>query len=395
MQNVLFFGQNGFYKRDYERFDIKKLTQNYRVNFIDLSNICKKKFYQEEKGKFFKSKILIKVNSFKEFKEILIKKKFICAFDLSKDGDLDKFRKAINENKIKLVQLQISLVPKFERHFFLKLKYLLRIIIFNRDLIYNYYLDRILNNVLSSKVKKNNFFYDYILCAGIKGEIFKNGVIKKTKYIYANSLDYEIFQKEKKSKRIFVSKNKYFLFLDQYLPFHSGFTLSKVPPFASEKRYYTSLNKFFNYLEKKFKIEVIIAAHPRSSNKINKKKFNNRKIINYKFTNKLISKCKAVINYSSTAMGFAVMHKKPIIFYTSNEINNSHDSYHVKFLSNHLGSSLNNIDNSFSYEKNLDRLLVVNENKYKKYFNNYICHIKSKKETNIKKIVKIIEKNKR
>ena len=195
MQNVLFFGQNGFYKRDYERFDIKKLAQNYNINFIDLSNLCKKKFYQEEKGKFFKSKILIKVNSLEEFKKILIKKKFICAFDLSRDGDLDKFRKALNENKIKLVQLQTSLVPKFKRHFFLKLKYLLRIIIFNRELIYNHYLDRILNNVLSSNIKKNSFFYDYILCAGIKGEIFKKGVIKKTKYIYANSLDYEIFKK--------------------------------------------------------------------------------------------------------------------------------------------------------------------------------------------------------
>ena len=74
MQNVLFFGQNGFYKRDYERFDIKKLAQNYNINFIDLSNLCKKKFYQEEKGKFFKSKILIKVNSLEEFKKILIKK---------------------------------------------------------------------------------------------------------------------------------------------------------------------------------------------------------------------------------------------------------------------------------------------------------------------------------
>ena len=179
MQNVLFFGQNGFYKRDYERFDIKKLTQNYRVNFIDLSNICKKKFYQEEKGKFFKSKILIKVNSFKEFKEILIKKKFICAFDLSKDGDLDKFRKAINENKIKLVQLQTSLVPKFERHFFLKLKYLLRIIIFNRDLIYNHYLDRILNNVLSSKVKKIIFFTIIFYALVLKVKFLKMELSKK------------------------------------------------------------------------------------------------------------------------------------------------------------------------------------------------------------------------
>ncbi len=85
---------------------------------------------------------MIKVNSLEEFKKMLVKKKFICAFDFSDNVDLDQFRKAINENNTKLIRCQTGLVPTFKRSFFLKIKYLLRIIFFNKNLIH-YYLKKI------------------------------------------------------------------------------------------------------------------------------------------------------------------------------------------------------------------------------------------------------------
>jgi nucleoside 2-deoxyribosyltransferase len=93
-------------------------------------------------------------------------------------------------------------------------------------------------------------------------------------------------------------------------------------------------------------------------------------------------------------MGYAVMHKKPIIFYTTNEINSSLDAYHVNFLSKILGSKLINIDG-----KNIERqlikknLLKIDHLKYKQFFHDYICHIKSDQKPNYKKIIKIIENN--
>ena len=51
-------------------------------------------------------------------------------------------------------------------------------------------------------------------------------------------------------------------------------------------------------------------------------------------------------------MCYAVMYKKPIIFYTTEEINSSHDAYHVNFLSQVLGSKLINIDKK--------KILIVN-----------------------------------
>lgn len=393
MGHILFFGQLGFFKRDFDRFYIKKLGKKFNVTFIDLSNLCNKNFYKKEKKNFFKCKELVKVDSLADFIKIIRIKKFKCAFDLSAPSayNLNIFRKALNDNKVKLVQLQTGLVPNFKRNFFLKINYFIKLLIYNKSLLL-FYCRKLLQIFLKRQNSKINFVYDYIFCIGQKGKVKKCFLNEKTKFIYGRSSDFETFKQEKFKKNL---STKTLLFIDQYLPYHNGYRLRGIPPYVNAKNYFKSLNSFFGYLEKKFKAKVVVAAHPRSNYKILGNKFNGRKIINFKETNKNISKCIAVINYTSTAMSFAVMHKKPIIFYTSNEINNSHDSYHVKFLSNHLGSSLSNIDNSFTYEKNLDRLLVVNENKYKKYFNNYICHIKSKKETNIKKIVKIIEKNKR
>lgn len=109
-------------------------------------------------------------------------------------------------------------------------------------------------------------------------------------------------------------------------------------------------------------------------------------------TNEFVSRSLAVINYSSTALSFAVIHKKPIIFYTSDEINNSHNSYYVNFLSKQFGSSVYNIDNTFSFERE-KILLKINKYRYKDYLNKYICHFKSSKNSNIKKIIKIINEN--
>ena len=182
------------------------------------------------------------------------------------------------------------------------------------------------------------------------------------------------------------------LFLDQYLPYHNAYVHREIPPFVTPEKYYKSLNIFFEFLEKNFKTRVIVSAHPRSNYKNLENPFSNREIINYKRTNEFVSRSLAVINYSSTALSFAVIHKKPIIFYTSNEINNSHDAYYVNFLSNQLGSTVCNIDNTFSLKKNKN-LLKINKYKYKDYLNKYICHFKSEKNSNINKIIKIINEN--
>lgn len=389
MHHILFLGQVGFFKKDFDRFYIKKLSKHFKVTFIDLSNLSNKKFYNSQKKNFFKCKQLIKVNSLKEFNKILKIKKFICAFDLSPGArKLDVFRKFLSDQNIKLVNMQLGLVPEFKRNLILKIKYFLKLLCFNQSLL-KFYLKR-LPILFSKKNSSNiNYAYDYIFCSGDKIKVNKNSINENTKFIYGRSFDYETFLKNKSKK---VKKN-FLLFIDQSLHNHNGYKLRNIPPFVTEIKYYKSLNNFFSLLEKKFKTEIIIAAHPRSNYKVTGNKFNNRKIIHYTETNKYVARCLAVINYTSTAMGFAVMNKKPIIFYTSDEIKNSHDANYVDFLSNQLGANLNNIDDINSINTITKKVLKVDKNKYKKYFYNYIYHHKSNQKTNLEKIFNIINES--
>ena len=389
MRHILFLGQVGFFERDFDRLYFKKLSKHFKITFIDLSNLSNKKFYNSQKKKFFKCRELIKVNSLKEFIKILKIKNFIYAFDLSPNArKLDIFRKSLNDQNIKLVNMQLGLVPEFKRNLMLKIKYFLRCLFFNQSLL-KFYLKKL--PILFSKKNSSNidFVYDYIFCSGDKIKVNKNSITKNTKFIYGRSFDYETFLKNK-SKKI---KDNILLFIDQFIPYHNGYKLRNIPPYATEVKYFRSLNNFFNMLERKLKTKIIIAAHPRSNYKATGNKFNDRKIIHYTETNKYVARCLAVINYTSTAMGFAVMNEKPIIFYTSDEIKNSHDANHVDFLSDQLGANLNNIDDINSINTITRKDLKVNKNKYKKYLNNYICHHKSNQNTNFEKILNIINEN--
>ena len=389
MHHILFLGRNGFFKRDFQRFQIKRLSKKFKVSFLDLSNLCNKKFYNREKKKFFSSKVLLKINSLNEFRSFIKKNKISCVLDISNPNSktLNVFRKTVNENNIKLVNFQTSLYPIFKRNFFLKIKYFFRVIFFNRKL-FLYYVRKLLKFNYFKKKISYNFYYDSIFCIGREGIISDNKKNKKTKKIFANSLDYEIHKNYSKK----IKKENFILFLDQYLPYHNAYVHREIPPFVTPEKYYRSLNKFFEFLEKKLKTQIIISAHPRSNYKNSENYFGKREIINSKRTNEYVSRSLAVINYSSTALSFAVIHKKPIIFYTSDEINNSHDSYYVNFLSKQFGSSVYNIDHTFSFERE-KILLKNNKYKYKDYLNKYICHSKSSKNSNIKKIIKIINEN--
>lgn len=387
MKHILFLGQIGYFKRDYERFHIKYLKKKFKVYFLDISNLINRNFYRKEKDNFFKSPELLKVNSKKEFVKLIKKKNIEFVFDVSnpKSLSLNFFRNIINKRKIKLISMQISLFPNFKRSLILKIKYLLRIAFLNQSLLFHYF-----RNFIKRKKEKlqtsQKFYYDYIFCAGKKGE--NNSEIDgKTKFIFSHTSDYEKYLYSKKFNH---RKNNFFLFLDQFLPYHNAYIHRDIPAFVSPKKYYNSINNFFEKLEKIFKTNIIISAHPRSDYKSIGNKFNGRKIVDFDKTNYFVSKSSGVINYTSTAMNYAVIHKKPIIFYTTNEINHSHDAFHVDYLSKKLGSNVLNIDKMNIKDKSLKGLLKVNELKYKKYLKDYIRHPNSGKSTSLKKILNLI-----
>ena len=390
MNYIIFLSNSGFFKRDYKRFFINKLEKKYNILFFDLTKIFHRRFYNENKNYYFKNKSYKSISSIQHIKKILSKKKILFVFDLVSPEfkQVNVIRKLINSKKINLIQFQTSNMPMFKRSLVLKIKYLFRIIFFNQKLLL-FYIKKILNIKIFSKMKNYSYFYNYVFCASLEGEK-KEYTNSDTKLIYGHSLDYDNFLKKKNLNKN-LNKN-FFLFTDQYLPHHNAYASREIPPFVTADKYYKSINKFFYYLEEKYKIKIIISAHPRSKYNLIGNKFEGRKIVNYTETEKYTALSKGVINYSSTSMSYAVIYKKPLIFYTTNELINSHDAYHVNFLSKQTGSTLINIDKIDSKNKINDKYLMhVNKYKYKIFFDKYIKHTLSDNTNNFKKILDIIK----
>ena len=92
------------------------------MSFLDLSNLCNKKFYDKEKRNFFNAKQLVKVNSIDHFKKFIEKNEINYVLDVSNPNskELNIFRNIINKNNIKLVNFQTSLYPIFKKKFIFK-----------------------------------------------------------------------------------------------------------------------------------------------------------------------------------------------------------------------------------------------------------------------------------
>ena len=84
--------------------------------------------------------------------------------------------------------------------------------------------------------------------------------------------------------------------------------------------YYPVINLGLHEIGKSLKLNIKIAAHPKSNFGIMQKKYNHPLFENKTF--ELIRDADVVVSHSSTALEWAVIMKKPIIFVTTDEIQN-------------------------------------------------------------------------
>ena len=124
-------------------------------------------------------------------------------------------------------------------------------------------------------------------------------------------------------------------------------------------------------MKKKFSVKVIIAAHPRAEYNLHPNAYPHRTVISGK-TNYLVRDAEFVIMHSSTAISYAVLFKKPIIFLTTDEMKNNYgglydDATHT--FARCLGQTPINIDGNYS---SLCEIPKINDKLYEKYINDYI-----------------------
>ena len=133
-------------------------------------------------------------------------------------------------------------------------------------------------------------------------------------FVKTHNVKYDEYIRAKECENIIGTD--YILFLDAALANHPMFANSSRKKMNVEK-YIESLNSFFDELEKKWGMPVVISAHPKS--KYAATTFHGRDIIKYK-TPQLIRHCSFIVSHYSTSLIDAVLQYKPVIVLTSEDL---------------------------------------------------------------------------
>ena len=221
---------------------------------------------------------------------------------------------------------------------------------------------------------------DLYFCAGSLSQ--KKQENKRTKYVEAFSLDYQNYlniKNEIKNKNIVT-------YIDQSFDDNYAIQIEDDKFSINEEKHYEILNKFFSDLENKLNIKIIIASHYRRD--FEKKNFFDNEVIYYK-TGELIRDSKFVIAHNSTAIGYAILFKKPVVFVSNTELAKDKyleldtydfanffnkpviqlDNYNINQIQNFL-----NIDDK-AYENYIELFIKSKNSKFKNFWRDFLSHL--------------------
>ncbi|QPJ64060.1 MAG: hypothetical protein G3M78_01030 [Candidatus Nitrohelix vancouverensis] len=139
---------------------------------------------------------------------------------------------------------------------------------------------------------------------------------------------------------------------------------------GSVENYYPALCQFFSQIEEKLGGQVCIAAHPKSDHGDRPAYFGGRPVFKNQ-TFQMVRDCRFLITHASTAIGYAVIYRKPVVFITTNEAEKDIKfSVEIAESARSLGKAAVNIDSPLSIDWEAE--LQVNYPMYEEYMNSYV-----------------------
>ena len=371
-------------KYDFERFDFEELKKirNTEVVFHEVIDYVYPNFYKVFTN-IYENENIIKFSDFDRWKKeiISLKKRFgknILILNTVNNVDFKSIRINFFLKKTKIKYLSYSVV----RHsmdekgtILYNLKWLFENLMFNQKKIIIY-----IETLLTFFAQKLfNIYPDFFLRCGDRSEL--NNFDKKTKFINGNSFDYNMSLKHRNTN--FEHNEKYGLFLEAPWPVHNDgdFVLvgNKTNTKELAKGWLNSLNKFFDLVEKKFNIKILIAPHPKiKHHEKYSKLYNGREIID-KGLHLSAKNAELIISRNSGGGSYAAIYKKPKIFIYNNDLK-KRENYvknQLKF-AEEFGVSLINIDDNFISE-NLNDLIKFDYKKYQSYVSKFLTSRKDEK----------------
>lgn len=212
---------------------------------------------------------------------------------------------------------------------------------------------------------KNYFFYLY--CKKYKISPYNKVITSsclQSADLQVNHPDYDDYLVHKNDSS--VIDGRYICFIDTGFGIHPDHIFYENDKSRNNILWQKKLNAFFDYLENKYKIPVVIASHPKIAYPVDA--FAGRKKIKYKTLN-LVLNSEFVLQDVSNALSFTVIGNKKLGLITTEEMYKREKKYLLN-LSKRLGIQLFNIDkmNWNNFEPKL-----ISEPIRNNYLHNFLC----------------------
>jgi hypothetical protein len=364
-------------KYDFERFDFEELKkiENCKVVFHELIDYIYPNFYKVFTNTY-ENKNIKKFSNFNEWEREInaYKEKFgknILILNTVNNIDFKslKVNFFLKKNKIRYLSYSVVRHAMDEKGtFHYKIRWLFKNLIFNQKKII-IYLESVISNLIQ---KFFNLHPDFFLKCGKKSE--QPNLNQNIKTINGNSFDYNMYIKHKKIE--FYRKERYGLFLEAPWPVHNDGDFILVGNKTNLKKlavsWLNSVNNFFDILENKFNLKILIAPHPKIKHLTKYSKLYNGREILDKGLHLSAKNAEIIISRNSGGGSYAAIYKKPKIFIYNNDLK-KRENYvrNQKNFADAFGLDLVNIDNFLSKEK-LDNLIKFDNEKYKNYLSNFL-----------------------
>jgi hypothetical protein len=319
IKRIIFFVVGGFSKRDYERFGIEILRENdFTVEVWDLTKVLHP---QDSNLEFKDSDLPINlVAEIKTREEMLGMIGTLSSIDfvvnilsydfwgLSSYAALSNSKAYYGVTCSNSLPVPVSMRP--QNYLFKRIVEVIRN--FDVDAVIRYF-NRIASQTHNIKPPK------LVLAGGQRSFTNQYPVDSSTEILYIHTLDYDIYLKEREQPSYDMQVA---VFLDDQLTTTPELTMFGERPCMGTEKYCNLMNRFFDYIEEKTGLEVIIAVHPRADLQDVSSYYKSRKCLKGQ-TAHLVHGSQMTLAHCSTSINFANLFCKPIIFMTLSEIKGS------------------------------------------------------------------------
>jgi len=359
--------KNTFTKRDFERMGVGALEQHFEVRIFDCTAWLMPQAIATRGCSTIRLPNLHLISSLAELKDALedssggIAIDYVGAFSLRAIWLFHCLKK----KGIKLVVMDSGAYPLPEERNIVGLS--------KSKLIYaikDRYMQRCLNALMRKLFLKilPDQSPDFAFVSGTSW-VSDPRFNRASKTIDAHSFDYEKYLQLRtlSSSRGF----DYAVYLDENIASHEDNAELGYSAPVSEHRFLRSLTKYFTEFESVSGMPVLVAGYPTERPDARAKIFGDREII-YAETAELIRNAKVVFAHASTAISFAVLWRRPIVFLTSDEMTGSWYHPWIEAPRKILKSPIVNIDSDVPGQCNIAKWQKVDQSAYKYYEDTYI-----------------------